>query len=149
VTFKGFSPRLQTPADLVAKLERDLARISANPHDADAAFDFFVSADHVEEWLAQGSKWGGHPKGHSNDLMRLVCHLGSGAKHLTASSGRHSAASDVVERAGAFDHHVFQADAFDVGGLVIDHTGLDGSLPGSIGVIELAQRVVAYLRPLV
>jgi hypothetical protein len=149
VTFKGFSPRLQTPADLVAKLERDLARIRANPHDADAAFDFFVSADHVEEWLAYGSKWGGHPKGHSNDLMRLVCHLGSGAKHFTASSGRHSAAKDVVERAGAFDHRAFQADAFDVGGLVIDHTGLDGGLPGSIGVIELAKRVIAYLRPLV
>ena len=150
MTFRGFSPRLQTPADLVAKLERDLARIRANPHDADAAFDFFVSADHVEEWLARGhgTKWGGHPKGHSNDLMRLACHLGSGAKHFDLTSGLHTAANDVVERAGAFDHRVFQADAFDVGGLVIDHTGLDGGLAGSIGVIELAQRVVAYLRPL-
>ena len=54
-----------------------------------------------------------------------------------------------MERAGAFDHRVFQADAFDVGGLVIDHQGLGGPPPGSIGVIELAERVVAYLRPLV
>ncbi len=147
--FHGFSPRLQTPRDLVDKLERDLSRIKANPHDADAAYDFFVTADHVEEWLAHGSKWGGHPGGHSSDLMRLVCHLGSGAKHFTVTSGRHAAVRDVVERAGAFDHRAFQADAFDVGGLVIDHDGLGGPLPDSIGVIELAERVVAYLSPAV
>jgi hypothetical protein len=149
MTFHGFSPRLQTPADLVDKLERDLSRIRGNPHDADAAFDFFVTADHVEEWLAQGSKWGGHPNGHSGDLMRLVCHLGSGAKHFTATSGRHAAVKDVVEQAGAFDPRVFQADPFDVGGLVVDHHGLGGPLPGSIGVTELAERVVTHLRRLV
>lgn len=148
MTFSGFSPRLQTPGDLLAKLEADLTRIKKNPHDAYAAFDFFVTADHVEEWLYTPS-FGGHPGGHSDDLMRLVCHLGSGAKHFSATSKRHTAAKDVVERAGAFDHRTFDSAAFDVGGLLIDHNGIDGSLPGSIDVIKLAERVVAHLKAVV
>ena len=62
MTFRGFSPRIRSPRILVDKLERDLSRIKANPHDADAAFDFFVTADHVEEWLAHGVEVGGPPE---------------------------------------------------------------------------------------
>jgi hypothetical protein len=148
MAFTGFSPRMQTPGDLLAKLEHDLGRIKKDPHDAYAAFDFFVTADHFEEWLATvaGLKWQGHPAGQTDDQMRLVCHLGSGAKHQTATSTRHTAARDVVERAGAFDPGTFDSATFDVGGLLIDHTGIDGSLPGSIEVISLGERVVALLK---
>ena len=47
---KGFIP-LQTPKDLLAKLEHDLGRMEADPTDAYAAFDFFVTAEHVLDWL--------------------------------------------------------------------------------------------------
>jgi hypothetical protein len=49
-----------------------------------------------------------------------------------------------VERSGPF-----QADVFDVGGIVIEHSGLNGSPAGSIGVLDLATRAVQHLRTLV
>ena len=124
MAFQGFSPQLQTAADLVAKLDRDLARMSAEPRDADAAFNFFVTADHVEEWRAhaEGSEFGGHPKGHKE-------------------------ARGVQEREGYFDPSYFDPGYFDtVGGIDIDHIGFDGRPAGSIDAVELATLVVAYLR---
>lgn len=43
---------IQTPADLVAKCEHDLARIRERPGDPYPAFDFFIAARHVPDWIA-------------------------------------------------------------------------------------------------
>ena len=46
---KGFGS-LQTPLDLLSKLEHDLERMRVSPEDTYAAFDYFVTAEHVIDW---------------------------------------------------------------------------------------------------
>ncbi len=42
---------LKTPADLREKLRRDLAKLLDAPLDADAAFNFFITAEHMLDWV--------------------------------------------------------------------------------------------------
>ena len=41
---------LQTQFDLRDKLHRELDKLRAAPLDVDAAFNFFVTAEHLPEW---------------------------------------------------------------------------------------------------
>ena len=43
--------QLTTAADLRAKLGRDLDRLKNEPMNADAAFNFFVTAEHLLDWV--------------------------------------------------------------------------------------------------
>ncbi len=45
----GFA-ELRSPRDLLAKMEHDRRRMSADPTDTYAAFDFFVTAEHMLDW---------------------------------------------------------------------------------------------------
>lgn len=144
MTFRGLSPKLQSAQDLLGKLERDFERIKGDPHDADAAFDFFVTAEHLGEWLP-GKNPLAHDGGHGGSgLLEVVCHLANGAKHFEATSPRHQSVRDVTDRGGAFQSNAFQANAFDVGGLAVEHNGFDARAPGKIDVLTLASDVLAF-----
>lgn len=121
MTWQGFSGQLQTPRDLVGKLRRDLQRLRRNPRDADAAFDYFVTADSLVDWLWPGATGKQQREAaRSSDPMKTVYHLASGAKHFRAEHKGHTSVSDVTERRGVFQAGAFDPGAFDVGGLVID-----------------------------
>ncbi len=47
--FQGFF-ELATPPDLLKKLRHDLSRVQQNLTDSYAAFDFFVTAEHILDW---------------------------------------------------------------------------------------------------
>jgi hypothetical protein len=47
---------LRSPADLLAKLGRELERLRTAPNDVDHAFNFFVTAEHMLDWLHPGNK---------------------------------------------------------------------------------------------
>ena len=49
---------LRSPVDLLDKMRRDFKRLRAAPKDTYAAFDFFVTASHMHEWLnGSGCAW--------------------------------------------------------------------------------------------
>lgn len=48
--FKGLA-ELRVPHDLVKKLEYDLEQILKSPQDQYAALDFFVTAEHIVDWI--------------------------------------------------------------------------------------------------
>ena len=47
---------LSTPRQLLAKLSRELDRLRTAPNDVDHAFNFFVTAEHMLDWLHPGNK---------------------------------------------------------------------------------------------
>ena len=108
---------LRTPRDLREKLEADFVRLSvADPlmqaaHYA--AFDFFVCAEHLADWLA-------HASGATVSSCRkypdgaLVSHIANGAKHFSVNSNRHSSVSDTSVHVGGFQPSAFQSNAFPV-----------------------------------
>jgi hypothetical protein len=105
--WQGFSPQLQTSGDLLKKLHHDYGRMRKDPHDAYAAMDFFIAAEHLIDW-----HWPDHPEPRkaerSQEPTATVSHLASGAKHFRAEGPRHTSVDDVRVRRGAF-----QAGAFD------------------------------------
>ena len=137
--FQGLTKELQTPKDLLAKLQFDFARIEANPLDVYAAFDFFVTAEHVPDWVGNKSIKSKEP------LLKVVSHIANGAKHFRATDPKHKSVKDVHSINGVFDSNVFDPNVFDVGDLVVEIKGDEVKLFGSeISVRRLAQMVIKY-----
>ena len=134
---------LRTPKDLLDKLESEFKRLTnadATSLEAQyAAFDFFVTAEHLPEWMSHGvggslSSHRAYPEG------ALVSHVASGAKHFHVLDPRHKSVSD-TRSAGIFDPKIFDPQIFDVGRLVIELE--DGSTDT---VADVALRVLTHWR---
>ena len=137
---------LRTPRDLFAKLESDFSRFkTADATSAEAqyaAFDFFVTALHMTDWMSnvQGGSRSSHeayPNG------SLVYDLGNGAKHFRVKRELHTTVSDTGS-AGFFDPTFFDSAYFDVARLVIDLE--DGT---TVDALDVAQRVLDHWRSVV
>ncbi len=107
--FQGLTKELQTPKNLLDKLKFDFERIKANPVDVYAAFDFFVTAEHVPDWVGDISIKSKFP------LLQVVSHIANGAKHFQATNSKHKSVEGVHVREGAFCAGAFHPDVFDVG----------------------------------
>ena len=87
--------QLQSAHDLLAKLRHDYARLQDAPNDPYVAFDVFVTAEHLLDWVYPGApgrdrrtaEQDAHP------VLQVISHLATGARHMvpdehgTASQG--------------------------------------------------------------
>jgi len=80
---------LKTPQGLMKKAEHDFVRFSTNPRDVYAAFDFFVTAQNVPEWIYPPDRNKTKLKKIFKDRIHLrVCrHVGNSVKHLELRQG--------------------------------------------------------------
>jgi hypothetical protein len=143
--WRGFSEGLQTPNDLVAKMQTDYERMMAAPTDPYPAFDFFVAAEHIVDW-----RWPDDSamrrEIRSRDPAKTVSHLANGAKHFEATDPRHTSVRDVATDrnfGAAFDPAIFDPRAFDVGRPALVITMSDGR---QVDAAELAALVLEYWR---
>jgi hypothetical protein len=75
--------KLEDPFDLLQKLEHDLNRLKAIPTDSYAAFDFFVTATHMPEWIRMvGWTFSPPTEMRTATIFELCGKLGNGAKHF-------------------------------------------------------------------
>jgi hypothetical protein len=134
----GFA--LRTPADLLAKLRNDHERLKSDPTDSYAAFDFFVTALHMTDWVKAAGKGPLLPQSESGKLLLDICnHLANGLKHFHLKSNLITSTEKVD---GAFDPNAFDPGAFDVGNLFIHLEGPAAQkLDASVTAVALAQRV--------
>jgi hypothetical protein len=97
---------LRTPTDLLRKLEREYEHWKADPLNTDLAWNFFITAEHLPDWLARA---GGPrlPTGFSygnikreKPLLRLCSHLASGGKHFTPRKKEHQSVTSTRQREG-------------------------------------------------
>jgi hypothetical protein len=136
---QGLTKELQTPKDLLDKLKYDFEQIKAKPNDVYAAFNFFVTAEHVPDWVGDKSIKNEIP------LLRVVSHIANGAKHFQATDSRHKSVEEIHVREGAFHTGVFHPDVFNVGDLVVEIKGDEVTQFGSeISVIKLALMVIEF-----
>ncbi len=137
--FKGLTKKLLTPKDLLAKLQFDFERINVNPLDVYAAFDFFVTADHIPDWIKNKSIK------RKYSLLKIVSHIGNGAKQFKTTNPMHESVNNVHVSNGAFQADAFQPNAFDIGDLVVELKDDDAEQFGSeISVKRLAQMVIEF-----
>lgn len=152
-THVGFF-ELQTPHDLLQKARNDLERLRANQMDTYAAFDFFVTARHIPEWL--------HPKDsasrdrHFSDHVELrVCrHLADGAKHFILTHKQHQQVQTTTRLrgvwGGSWGNRWGNSWGRNVLIVQLDPADSDTSLLGSrISALDLAEKVLSILEQIV
>jgi hypothetical protein len=121
-----------------------------DPMDSYAAFDFFVTAEHILDWLhpdvpgSTAAKAQREALRRQNRILAITSHIASGAKHFVAQAKHHTAVNDLEQKKGAFDPRAFgprafSPEAFSMPGL---HIQLDD------GAVEhaytIAEDVLAY-----
>jgi len=63
---------LRAPKDLRAKLRREYERLKSDPNDPDTAWNFFVTAEHMLDWLFPGDKEAMRRERDSDQLLQAV-----------------------------------------------------------------------------
>ena len=142
--FKGFF-ELQTPQDLLRKLQGDYRRMKESPLDPYAAFDFFVTAEHLVDWTYPNDRTKQRQVRNSSVLLETCSHIANGSKHFEATAKHHKSVKDASVYRGVFDPRIFQNDAFDVSQLRLHLQGDAATQLGQyVGVLDLARKVLDY-----
>jgi hypothetical protein len=140
VSFSGLF-ELKTPEDLFRKLEHDLRRLEAEPLNAYAAFDFFVTAEHMLDWVHPNDWVRQKTERQCDPLLEVCSHLANGSKHFQATNRRHRSVDDTQQHGGAFSSAFGRA--FDISRLEIHLKGKAEAMLGSvIEVTDLARKVL-------
>lgn len=133
----------------MAKLAHDFERIRAAPDDSYAAFDFFVTAEHIVDWLIpdkpdHDQSVARKVKRASSELLKITSHLANGAKHFQALARQHDSVADLTMAEGGFDARAFSLRAFSPA--AFEMHGLNVHLEDGriLHVINLAEDVLRY-----
>ena len=142
---------LKTPRELLIKMEHDLELLKAAPFDPYLAFNFFITAECMLDWLYPGNsnRLTRENIRNSDILLQITSHIASGGKHFSNLSSHHKSVSDTTPSAGYFADY-FPKEAFPKGyfgqGVLVIH--LDGdaerTLGSTINAVHLAEMVLAY-----
>ena len=147
--------QLKTVDDLRKKLRRDLEKLKANPLDADLAFNFFVTAEHMLDWVYPGSAGKTDRTNARKDsvLLQVCSHVANGAKHFEVESKHHKSVSstDKHDGGGYFAASFFPRGYFPSGywggGEVLSiklENEAASQLGSTISVLNLADKIMAY-----
>jgi len=128
----------------VQKLKHDLARIRKSPQDQYAAFDFFVTAEHIVDWIHPSDKTAQKTLRSSSSLLRITSHLANGVKHFEAKAKHHQSVADVEK--SRYAEPGYFAEGYVVEPLVVHLTPEEEMAfgHGTIEVEALAQQVYDY-----
>ena len=141
--FNGFA-ELKTPRDLVRKLEHDIERLESLPQDQYAAFDFFVTAEHIVDWVWPAERSTRERLRSSSPLLRITSHIANGAKHFEATAKHHRSVVDIekyrVLEPGCVEEGYFEEP------LIVHLTPEEEESIGqnTIEVVKLAKCVLEY-----
>jgi hypothetical protein len=146
---------LRTPADLLRKLTHDFHRMAVAGSDQYAAFDFFVTANCIVDWLhpdvkddkasskQQEKKRSEFRK--DNDLPRITDHIASGAKHFVVTHTRHNSITGIEK--SRYVEVGYAEDGYFEEPLLIHFTQEEAKRLGvqeSIEATELARLVMQF-----
>jgi hypothetical protein len=145
--FRGFF-ELRTPQDLMRKLEHDLERLRINPLDTYAAFDFFVTANHLVDWIWPSSSRAQLRANRREDALPRICeHLADGAKHFLLANPHQGVVATQRIPAAVYGEAEYGVSAFAMPASLQVHLEPDeAAVLGCevIDVLELATRVLEY-----
>jgi hypothetical protein len=87
---------LRTPADLLKKLEHDFDAVLTQEN-AYTAFNFFITAHHLHEWVR---KWPSPPalpleRPKDSPILAVIAQIANGAKHFQTDH-RHDSVADTA-----------------------------------------------------
>ena len=134
---KGFLI-LTDATELFSKLEHDYARLTKDHNDPYKAFNFFVTAEHLPDWVGDTSI-----KDH-DPYLRISSHLATGAKHFSVTNPKkdsvEGASVDVYVENGYVEEGYFYTE------LVLRLTEKEQKELGmeTISLLDLAKEVILF-----
>ncbi len=144
---------LQTPEDLLRKLEWEYTQWQDDPLNTYRAWNFFVTAEHLPDWRAArpGPQL---PKGFShkkfkkeNPLLRICSHLANGGKHFRPKA-EHTSVASTRRRQGWVEDGWVEREWIEHEALMVDLTPDEqqalSSASASIEALSLAADVLAF-----
>jgi len=142
---------LTTPGELLTKMKHDYEKLKAAPFDPYLAFNFFVTAECMLDWLKPGksNQLIRENLRNSEILLQITSHIASGAKHFSNLSSHHVSVSDMTPSAGYFVGY-FPKEAFPIGyfsqGSLVIHLAGDAekAFGSTINAVQLAEKVLNY-----
>jgi hypothetical protein len=145
---KGFA-NLSNALDLLCKLRHDRTRMNSNIMDTYAAFDFFVTAEHMVDWLLPdvlGQSRREERKGfrNSNRLLQITSDIASGAKHFQALAQHHDSVDGLANVFGGFDPQSFSADSFCPGSFKLAGLNINLNDGSNIHALTLADDIIEF-----
>jgi hypothetical protein len=93
---------LRTTADLRRKLNREYERLSDDPTNSYIAFNLFLTAEHLLDWLHPGNA-NSAKRSMTRDaslILQICSHIANGAKHFEVEAKHHTSVSDTSMTAG-------------------------------------------------
>lgn len=142
---------LASPHDLLRKLGRELDRMRESPDDSDHAFNFFVTAEHILDWLYPGFE-GRFKRKERRDaalILKVTWDLANGAKHFKLSKIHKSVRN--TKHSGGFWAKGFWAENFWAKGfwaepkLIVELSPEEAAELGKgPSAMNLAEQVYAY-----
>ena len=99
MSYPGFGS-LKTVSDLFKKLEKEYEDLESEPHNEYMAFNFFITALHVIDWIypSKNDKAKRDALEASNVILQICSHIGNGAKHFEATAKKHGTVKDVKSK---------------------------------------------------
>lgn len=142
----------ETPEDLLDKLERDLEKLNQDPGDADTAFNFFITAWSLIDWLHPGkeNRSTRNALRKKNPILQACADLANGSKHLIRDKPEHVSVHNTA-RGGNRGAWPFRMNP---GHRPVSATALfvhfDGNAAQQLGsfpsAIDLARKTVAWFK---
>jgi hypothetical protein len=134
---------LRTAGDLFRKIEDDLKAMEASPGDARLAFNFFVTIEHLPDWL------GRRDLVKKTCLLRIISHLANGAKHFVLDNSRHNSVKN-AEGSGYVEPDYMESGYFEES-LDVRLSADEATEMGVevIDTVSLGQKAVQFWRPYV
>jgi len=124
-------------------VRHDFGRMQADPTNEYAAFDFFVSAYHMLDWLHPNDKAAKNEEEKRTLLLQVCSHLANGAKHFEATMKHHKSVNDVIAEGKFFGGKFFGAGFF--GSLRVTLDGPAASRYGAeVSAVDLASEILAF-----
>jgi hypothetical protein len=79
-----------------------LQQLQGEPTYSYAAFDFFVAAEHMVDWLHPNDEAKQKQTRNAHELLKICSHIASGAKHFEATRKPHRSVSGLENQGGVF-----------------------------------------------
>ncbi|MEH2096544.1 hypothetical protein [Nostoc sp.] len=132
---------LRTAYDLFKKLEQDLEDLERSYQDTRVAYNLFVTAEHLPDWLDKRYLVRKHA------ILRITSHLANGAKHFRLDDPRHKSIIK-TEKDRVFEQDVFETGVFNEP-LVIYLSDEEAQELGTttIDALTLAKKVIKFWEP--
>jgi len=109
------------------------------------AFDFFVTARHIPDWLYPGNTTAQRQLFDQNILLQVCRHIADGSKHFEAIAKQHTTVKDTARTEVAFQPDAFQSTSFQVGRLILILDGAAAVQYGvSMAVTTLAKSILTF-----